>query len=196
MSGQAHAVIGMFKRVMNAVRTVLMFHVRYPWVEYGKNVHVCWSTSIWSPNRKVRLGNNVGIGLHCTINSDLIVGNDVMIAGHVGLISRNAHRHDLVGTSMFQSPRNDRNEIIIEDDVWIGFGSIILSGVRIGRGTIIAAGAVVHKDVPRYSIFVPSKGRVIQNRFSPEEIELHDKELRLAGVIFADPEGQGTGVLD
>lgn len=189
-------VMVMFRKFMNAVRTALMFHVRYPWVQYGKNVHVCWSTSIWSPNRKVRLGNNVGIGLRCTINSDLIVGNDVMIAGHVGLISRNAHRYDLVGTSMFQSPRNDRDEIVIDDDVWIGFGSIILSGVRIGRGSIIAAGAVVHKDVPPYSIFVPCKGSVIRSRFSQEQIELHDNGLRLAGVISADPEEWGNGVLD
>jgi len=196
MSEYARSSMVMFRRVMNAVRTALMFHVRYPWVRYGNNVHVCWSTSIWSPNRKVRLGNNVGIGLNCTINSDLTVGNDVMIAGHVGLISRNAHRYDVVGTSMFQSPRNDRDEIVIEDDVWIGFGSIILSGVRIGRGTIIAAGAVVHKDVPPYSVFVPCKGSVIRSRFSREQIELHEKGLRRAGVISADSEGQLNGVLD
>jgi acetyltransferase-like isoleucine patch superfamily enzyme len=191
MSHHTRSASVMFKRLMNAVRTFLMFHVRYPWVQYGKNVHICWSTSIWSPNRKIRLGNNVGIGLNCIINSDLTIGNDVMIAGNVGLVSRNAHRYDVVGTSMFQSPRGDRGQIVIEDDVWIGFGSIILSGVRIGRGTIIAAGAVVHQDVPPYSIFVPCKGSVIRNRFSRAQIELHEDGLRRAGVVSVGPEGRG-----
>ena len=49
--------------------------------------------------------------------------------------------------------------IVINDDVWIGAGSIILAGVTIGKGAIIAAGAVVNKDVPEYSIVggVPAK---------------------------------------
>jgi acetyltransferase-like isoleucine patch superfamily enzyme len=171
------------KRVLNAVRRVLMFHVRYPWVKYGRNVHVTWSTSIWSPNRLVCMGNNVGIGLNCVINADLRIGNDVMIAGHVGLISRNAHRYDVVGTSMFQSPRGDKDEIVIEDDVWIGFGAIILSGVRIGRGSIIAAGSVVNRDVPPYSIFIPGQGSILRQRFSHEQVEEHEIGLRRAGVI-------------
>jgi len=84
---------------------------------------------------------------------------------------------------MFQSPRGDKGEIIIEDDVWIGFGAIILSGVRIGRGSIIAAGAVVLKDVPPYTIFTPVQNHVLRRRFSPEQIEQHEAGLRNAGVI-------------
>ena len=171
------------RKILNVVRTVLMFRVRYPWIEHGSNVHVPWSATFWAPNRKIRMGNNVGIGMHCTINSDLTIGNDVMIAGHVGLISRNAHRYDVVGTSMFQSPRGDKEEIVIEDDVWIGFGAIIMSGVRIGRGSIVAAGAVVLKDIPPYSIFVSPPGRLLRSRFSPEQIEQHEIGLRQTGVI-------------
>lgn len=49
--------------------------------------------------------------------------------------------------------------IVVEDDVWIGGGSIILAGVTIGKGAIIAAGAVVNKDVPPFAIVggVPAK---------------------------------------
>jgi chloramphenicol O-acetyltransferase type B len=174
------------KQVLNTIRNVLMFHVRHPWIKYGTNVHVQWSTAFWSPNRKIIIGNNVGIGTRCIINTDLIVGNDVLIASHVALVARDAHRYDIVGTSMFKSPRGDQYNIVIEDDVWIGVAAIILSGVRIGRGSIIAAGAVVVKDVPPYSIFVPGAGHVHLSRFSPRQIEQHEIGLRDSGVIAAD----------
>jgi virginiamycin A acetyltransferase len=66
---------------------------------------------------------------------------------------------------------------VIEDDVWIGWGAIILSGARIGRGSIIAAGAVIVGDVPPYSIMVPPKARVLRSRFSPDDAARHDQAL-------------------
>lgn len=171
------------KRFLNFVRNLLLFHVRYPWVRYGKNVHVQWSATFAAPYRKVCIGNNVGIGPRCTMMSDLTIGNDVLIAPQVALLSRYPHRTDLVGTSMFQGPRADRGEIVIEDDVWIGFGAIIFSGVRIGRGSIIAAGAVVLKDVPRYSVLVPTQEHILKPRFTPHQIDLHEAALEDAGVI-------------
>jgi maltose O-acetyltransferase len=51
-------------------------------------------------------------------------------------------------------------EVVIEDDVWIGFNSIILKGVRIGKGAIIGAGAIVTKDVPSYAIVVSDAAKV------------------------------------
>jgi len=171
------------KRFLNWVRNLLFFHVRYPWVHYGRNVHVQWSTTFMAPNKRIRIGNNVGIGGRCVIMADLTIGNDVLIGPHVALLSRHAHSQDLVGTSMFQGPRADRGEIVIEEDVWIGFGAIVLSGVRIGRGSIIAAGAVVLKDVPRYSVYLPQQQYILKPRFSTEQIERHEAGLQCAGVI-------------
>ena len=180
------------KRLLNFVRNLLLFRVLYPWVRYGKNVHVQWSATFTAPNKKVRIGDNVGIGGRCVIASDLIIGNDVLIAPHVALLSRYPHRSDLVGTSMFQGPRADQGEIVIEEDVWIGFGAIILSGVRIGRGSIIAAGAVVLKDVPRYSIVLPKQEQTVKPRFSAEQIEMHEAALESAGVIANRASATGT----
>jgi acetyltransferase-like isoleucine patch superfamily enzyme len=84
---------------------------------------------------------------------------------------------------MFQGPRADAGEIVIEEDVWIGFGAIILSGVCIGRGSVIAAGAVVVKDIPRYSVYLPQQNHIIRPRFLPEEIESHENALERAGII-------------
>ena len=59
-----------------------------------------------------------------------------------------------------------KGDIIIEDDVWIGYGAIILSGVHIGQGAAIAAGAVVSKDVPAYAIVGGVPAKIIKYRFS------------------------------
>lgn len=61
--------------------------------------------------------------------------------------------------------------IIVSDDVWIGTNSIILSGVTIGRGVVIAAGSVVVKDVPPYAIVGGNPARLIKYRFSPDIIK-------------------------
>jgi acetyltransferase-like isoleucine patch superfamily enzyme len=107
----------------------------------------------------------------------------VLIAQNVGLIARDAHSAYLVGTTMWESPRGDKFQIVIEDDVWIGYGAIVLSGVTIGRGSIIAAGSVVIKDVPPYSIVVPEPGRILKQRFTPEQIAEHEEALAAQGVI-------------
>jgi chloramphenicol O-acetyltransferase type B len=170
-------------KLLNKIRNLLLFKLRYRWVEYGRNVHVHWSAKFWSSHKLVRLGNDVGIGPHCEIETDLIMGNSVLVGGFVGFLARDAHSAYLPGTTMFASPRGDRYRIVVEDDVWIGYGAILLSGVTVGRGSIVAAGAVVTKDVPRYSIVTGQPARVLKQRFSVEEIEFHESELRRKGVI-------------
>lgn len=64
-----------------------------------------------------------------------------------------------------------KGPIIVKDDVWIGFGSLVLSGVTIGQGAVIAAGSVVTKDVPPYAIVGGNPAHVIRYRFSNEKIE-------------------------
>src|SRR5437588_815259 len=140
------------RNLLNHVRNLLLFKLRYPWIVYGKDVHVQWSTKFFSPHKSVRLGNHVGIGRWCDISCDLVLGNHVLVASSVAFLSRDAHSADIPGETMFDGPRGDTDRIVVEDDVWVGWGAMILSGVTIGRGSIIAAGAIVTKDVPRYSI--------------------------------------------
>lgn len=64
-----------------------------------------------------------------------------------------------------------KGSIIVDDDVWIGYRATIMSGVHIGQGAVVAAGAVVTKDVPPYAIVGGVPARVIKYRFSPEVIE-------------------------
>lgn len=171
------AILGWVKAQANHLRNLWLFHVLYPWVRYGCNVHVQSSVVIFSPNRQIVFGDNVGIGQRCVIQTDLTVGNDVMFAAHVGVIARDAHTYDTPGVTMFEAPRGDRFGVVIEDDVWIGFGAIILSGVRVGRGAIVAAGAVVKADVPPYAIVAGNPAVVAKYRFDAGQIALHDRFL-------------------
>ncbi|MDP9048692.1 MAG: acyltransferase, partial [Bacteroidota bacterium] len=99
------------------------------------------------------------------------IGDDVAIADGTYLRSAN-HRFDRFdvpiqqqGHSAAQLHYNNKDySIIIEDDVWIGARAIILSGAKIGKGSVISAGAVVSSEIPPYSIVVGNPGRVIANR--------------------------------
>lgn len=168
---------------LNKARNALYFGLRYPWVKRGRNVHVQWSTTMCSPHRHIVLGNDVGIGRNCTFQCDVEIGNKVLIAGAVAFVGSDDHVYDTVGTPMWNSGRGDARKTVVEDDVWIGWGAIILSGARIGRGSIIAAGAVIVGDVPSYSIMIPQKARLLRSRFTPEDAARHDEALAAQGLM-------------
>ena len=66
-------------------------------------------------------------------------------------------------------------EVTIEEEVWIGANVTILKGVTVGRSSIVAAGSLVIKDVPPYSIVGGVPAKVIKMKYSQEDIEIHEK---------------------
>lgn len=164
----------MTKKVLNLIRNFLIFQLKYPWIKHGKNIHCQWNTKFFSPHKIITLGNEVGIGLRCLFQCDTIIGNKVLIAANVAFLNSDDHRYDIVGTAMWDSGRGDNYKIVVEDDVWIGHGAIILSPVTIGKGSIIAAGSVITKDVPPYAIVGGSPAKLIKWRFSLEQIIEHE----------------------
>jgi len=68
------------KRLLNDIRNVLMFGLRYRWVLHGKDTHCLWSTKFWSPHKHIVLGDHVGIGSKCIFLCDVEIGNKVLIA--------------------------------------------------------------------------------------------------------------------
>lgn len=102
----------------------------------------------------------------------LRIGNYCSIAPDVTFILSADHNYHYISTYPFKvkclgekAEANSKGDIIIDDDVWIGYRAIILSGVHIGQGAVIAAGAVVTKDVPPYAIVGGNPARVIKYRF-------------------------------
>lgn len=111
-------------------------------------------------------------------SNELIIGNFCSIAENVEFLLGADHPINLISTYPFKSmilktgiDAITKGNIEIEDDVWIGNDSIILSGVRIGQGAVVAAGAVVTKDVPPYAIVGGVPAKVIKYRFEPGLIE-------------------------
>jgi acetyltransferase-like isoleucine patch superfamily enzyme len=111
------------------------------------------------------------------VQCDVTIGSKVLIAGGVAFVGRDDHRIDIPGVAIWDSGRGDSFETVVEDDVWIGFGAIIVAGSTIGRGSVIAAGSVVTSKIPRYSIAGGIPARVLRPRFSTEQIAIHECKL-------------------
>lgn len=162
-----------------------MFRIKYRWVKYGRDVHVQSSATFFAPHKITVFGDHIGIGKYCDFSCDIYVGSHVLMAAACAFLSRDAHMIDLPGLTMFEGPRGDTKVLVIEDDVWIGYGAILLSGVRVGRGSVIAAGAVVKEDVPPYSVVGGVPAKLLRARFTPEQIEEHERKLKAKG-LFAE----------
>lgn len=111
----------------------------------------------------IYIGDNFYMGNFCHLSSNLKVGNDVMFASFVSCVGGDHNVND-VSIKMNESGRGVFKETIIEDNVWIGHGSIIMHGVTIKEGSIIAAGSVVTKDVPGFSIYGGNPAKLIKKR--------------------------------
>lgn len=165
----------LLRRAANWLRTTCYFSIRCRYAQRRGLVRIPWSASIWAPNKIVEFGDCVQFGPRCVIQCDIKIGNHVLIAPDVAFVGRNDHRFDVVGKTIWDSPRGTAQTTNIEDDVWIGFGAIILSGVTIGRGSVVAAGAVVTCDVNRYSIVAGMPASEVGKRFSSAEILRHEE---------------------
>ena len=156
-------------------------------VRLGHDVHIGVGTILEAPHGLV-VEPDVYIGKYCTIECDGRIGSGTLIANQVGLVGRSDHDHRAIGRTMRHAPwvgdrgpkrAGARERLIVEGDTWIGFGAIVLSGLTVGRGAIVAAGAVVTHDVPRYAIVAGVPARQVGSRFSPEEIVRHEAALGL-----------------
>lgn len=129
----------------------------------------------------VQVGNGTYGPLNVHISSDnsfLKIGNYCSIAPNVEFLLSAEHPLNYISTFPYKVTflhekfeKMDCGNITIDDDVWIGYGATIMSGVHIGQGAVVAAGAVVTKDVPPYAIVGGVPAKLIRYRFSEEIIQ-------------------------
>lgn len=123
---------------------------------------------------KLFLGKKSFIGDYAVIgcNDEIVIGRDVMIAQAVTI------RDTDHAFSRIDIPMNRQGvttaPIRIGDDVWLGHGAVILKGVNVGEGAIVAAGAVVKQDVPAYAIVGGVPARIIGTRKSGDDLEVSE----------------------
>jgi acetyltransferase-like isoleucine patch superfamily enzyme len=143
----------------------MVFHA--PQISLGNNVYVGHYAILKGYYRnEMVVGDNVWIGQQCFLHSagGLTIGNNVGIGPGVRI---HTARHEELGRSVpILAAPTEPAAVTIEDDADLGIGSIILPGVRVGRGAQIGAGAVVAEDVPAYAIAAGVPARVL--RYRPE----------------------------
>ena len=128
------------------------------------------------PIEQVKVGKGTYGGIDVMVynlKSRLIIGNYCSIGPQVKFILSAEHSTNTITTYPLRVrllgqdyEAESKGDIVLEDDVWIGYGATIMSGITIGRGAVIAAGAIVTKDVPPYAIVGGIPAKVIRYRFS------------------------------
>lgn len=154
-------------------------------VYVGRNLVIGAGGYVRAPDR-LEIGDNVNIGRNCYIACNGRIGNNVLISSYVGIAGRRDHDMKEIGTPITHAAwiysadvdsSGPEHAIEIGDDVWIGYNVFLLSGITVGRGAVIGAGALVIADVPPYAIMVGNPARQVGSRFTPEEIARHEAAL-------------------
>lgn len=162
--------------LVRKIRFFYLVNIKWRRFSFGKNPYIGRLVYMYAKH-SIKIGDNFYIGKFSQIECDAEIGNNVIIANSVAIVGRYDHHYQQIGipTRLASSIRDmDYNwkglfeKVIIEDDVWIGYGAIVLSGVKISQGSIIAAGSLVTKDVDAYSIYAGSPAKKVKNRFENE----------------------------
>ena len=172
-------------QLIRKLRFAYLIYLKWRRFTFGKNPYIGRSVYMWAKH-SITIGDNFYIGKFSQIECDAEIGNDVIFANQVALVGRYDHNYTEIGIPIRRASQirdNDYNwkglteKVSISDDVWVGYGSIILSGIKIGQGSIIAAGSVVTKDVEPYSIYAGVPAKKVKDRFSSDIDK--EKHIRL-----------------
>lgn len=176
--------------LIRKLRFFYLIFVKWRRYSFGENPYIGRLVYMYAKH-SIIIGNNFYIGKFSQIECDAEIGDNVIIANNVAFVGKYDHHYQQIGVPVrLASKISDKDynwkglnsKVIIEDDVWIGYGSIILSGVKIGQGSIISAGSLVNKDVESYSIYGGMPAKKIGNRFDDEK-DLND-HIRLYSLNY------------
>jgi acetyltransferase-like isoleucine patch superfamily enzyme len=166
-----------------------------PTRSFGVDLHVGSRPRFWAPEY-FEIGDHSYLGHDVCIETNCRIGRYVLIANRVAMVGRRDHDFRTpgvpvrfghwVGSLLRPSPHRGEG-VTVEDDVWLGYGSIVLSGVRIGRGAIVAAGSVVKADVAAYAIVGGNPAALIGQRFkSAEDVARHEAMVASGRFRFSE----------
>lgn len=161
-------------------------HIVWHGYSIGKNFHAARGVFLWARD-EITIGNDFYIGKHSIIETNCRIGNGVILANHVGIVGRYDHNYQEIGVPVRLATcirdkcynwKGLHEMTTIGNDVWVGYGATILSGINIADGCIIAAGSVVTKDTEPYCIYAGVPAKKISSRFDNES----NKNRHIEGV--------------
>ncbi|HYC21794.1 MAG TPA: acyltransferase [Candidatus Bathyarchaeia archaeon] len=174
-------LVGRFLVLLGRVRRrLLMLAYRPLFASYGRNFHFDPFGSYSFAT--IHVGDDVYLGPRAVlsaprsaihIGSKVLFGPDVMVLGgdhNTSLVGRFVH-------DVLEKRPEDDAPVVIEDDVWVGARAIVLKGVKVGRGAIVAAGAIVTRDVAPYAIVAGAPARILRFRWNAATILRHEASL-------------------
>lgn len=179
--------------IMRVIRTNAKVFGKNKYLTVGKGLHVGANVRLWAPVR-LQIGDNVYIGKDSHIECNAKIGNNCLIANRVAFVGRHDHDCKQIGVPIRFSRwigessypvKQKTEEAVVDEDVWIGYGSIILTGTNIGRGAVVAAGSVVTKDVEPYSIVAGAPAKKVGERFAGKEREEHERRMEKGSYIYS-----------
>jgi chloramphenicol O-acetyltransferase type B len=152
--------------------------------ECGANLVFDPDTALFVDREHLRVGSNVYIGPAAYFVGPISIGDDVLIAPNVSILAT-YHEFMTLGQPIRASGQSEAEGVVVEDDVWLGYGTTLMRGVRIGQGAVVGARSLVIDSVPPYVVAAGSPCRPIRLRFTDTELLEH---LRLRGMAPADAE--------
>lgn len=120
------------------------------------------SGAAFGTGKGIKIGNNCGIGGRSQVRGPLTIGDNVMMGPEVVVFTSN-HTFDRLDITM-DHQGSVTKPVVIGNDVWIGQRAMIMAGVTIGNGVVIAAGSIVTKDIPDYAVVGGVPARVLKYR--------------------------------
>lgn len=139
-----------------------VFSCRHIFEFCGENVNI-ERVAYFGLGDKVRLGNNSGIGIDAHIKRNTIIGNHVLM-GPRFIVQESLHSFERTDIPIGQKPVLPNQQVIFEDDIWIGSEVMVLGNRTISKGCILGARTLVVKDFPPYSIIGGNPSRLIRSR--------------------------------
>lgn len=116
------------------------------------------------PGAVIKIGDNTRINGSCIhAYKSITIGKNCLIAANCQIIDGDGHDVSFPDVENRINTTGTARAIVIEDDVWVGVHSIILPGVRIGRGSVVAAGSIVTKDIPAMCLAGGNPARIIKD---------------------------------
>ena len=150
------------RRRLLGIYRLFLLRLSNPSIKVGKGFF-CASGCRVSNGRSVIIGDNFYMGYNCHLGANMIVGKDVLFASEVAVVGGD-HKIDNIDVHINYSGRDVFKTAEFGDGCWLGYGAIVLHGVKIGKGAVVAAGSVVTKNVEPDAIVAGNPAKFIRYR--------------------------------